>query len=125
MYKNLNKIFQGNNYPLDTYHSENSMSPYCKHFITQCSVLSYIIQDYSYKSYFTDYINNNYKLYFNHINYNLIDINSLWYYTRFIIYDNFYIKITIIEKNIIRYNYILHKLRCKAKKIINRRKILF
>lgn len=75
-------------------------------------LLNYIIQEYINNSYFNEYINNYIEN--NNIMASYLDFDSLWFYTKFITVKN--------NNNNIKYNYILHKLRCKAKKIINRRK---
>lgn len=76
-------------------------------------LLNYIIQEYTNKLYFNEYVNDciandNINNYSNSV------LCSLWIYTKFI-------KVKYYNINILKYNYILHKLRCKAKKIINRR----
>jgi hypothetical protein len=76
-------------------------------------LLKYIIQEYIDKSYFNEYINNYIET--NNISNNTyLNLCSLWFYTKFMTFKQ--------NKNIIKFNYILHKLRCKAKKIINKRK---
>ena len=70
-------------------------------------LLKYILQEYHDNLYFNNYLKN-------HTLFDYYAIDSLWYYTKFLHFN--------FNKNIIKYNYILHKFRCKAKKIINKRK---